>query len=197
MAIKSEIRDIVTNVQVPLPGDPLLKYYDSAPVILILSLFYALCSQLVLKLPFFVVPISIQPLPLFIAVELFGWHAVWAFILYYVQGFLGAPFFAHGGSGVVHIMGPTGGYLIGMFFAMVFLSAVRPLSSSSWAVTIFKLIIANIILYGIGLYQLSHFIPSERLLEAGLYPFIIGDTLKMITVAYCTQYSAAVRPAPK
>jgi biotin transport system substrate-specific component len=37
----------------------------------------------------------------------------------------------------------------------------------------------NIVLYVPGLLQLSFFVPNDKVLEFGLYPFILGDLAKL------------------
>lgn len=146
----------------------------------VLSWFYALCAQVAIKPPFMIVPVILHPLPLFMAVGLFGWPAVYAYVLYYMQGALGAPFFAQGGSGLLRICGPTGGYLVGMLFAMTFIAALKnKINNSYWSAAL-VLLGANFIMYSCGLLQLSFFVPASQLCTMGLYPFVGGCTLKMI-----------------
>jgi len=94
------------------------------------------------KIPYNLVPISIQPLPIFLATLLFGWPAVSAYVLYLMQGAFGAPIFA---------------WSMGGFATLV------------------KLEIANIITFIVGLAQLAVFVPTDKILSLGLYPFFIGD----------------------
>src|ERR1700676_3817029 len=86
-----------------------------------LSVLYTISSQIVFNLPFGLVPISLQPLPLFVCALLFGRIALDAYMLYYFEGACGLAVFSNFHGGIAHITGPTGGYLIGFFFAMFFL----------------------------------------------------------------------------
>lgn len=151
---------------------------------LLLSWFYALCSQIIIPLPFNFVPISLQPLPLFFLSLLIGWPAVYAYFLTLFQGALGAPFFSGFQGGMVKLLGPTGGYIIGFAFAIIFLSFVKDYKKHNFFITFSKLLFANFILYFSGLAQLSWFVPSGKLLACGLYPFIFGDLLKMFLVSF-------------
>lgn len=139
-----------------------------------LSWIYAICSQIILPLPFNLVPLSLQPLPLLLCAEIFGWTAVHAYLLYLAQGVFGAPFFANFGHGLLHLLGPTGGYLWGFLGAMVFIAATKN-NNYSWQFLLMRSWTSNIILFSCGLIQLACFISKHNLFWAGLYPFIVGD----------------------
>lgn len=146
-------------------------------VICCLSWLYALASQIIIPLPWNFVPISLQPLPLFLCSLLFGWPAVYAYLLYYIQGALGAPFFAGMLGGMGRILGPTGGYLLGFGLSAAFLAATRHWKQQSRIGLLAKLYCAYAITFACGLAQLAWFIPASILLSQGLYPFLIGDLI--------------------
>lgn len=156
--------------------------------IVILSWLYALCSQVVINLPFGLVPISLQPLPLFFCTLLFGRYALVAYVFYLVQGAAGLPFFANGLGGLARLCGPTGGYLIGFLFAMIFLHLLRHWRSCSLVFLGLKIASAYIIVYFFGLVQLSFFVPHAVLFAVGLYPFLGGCLLKIAVNIFCYKY---------
>jgi biotin transport system substrate-specific component len=137
---------------------------------LCLSWLYAIASQIIIPLPFNLVPISLQPVPLLLATFAFGWHAVGAYAVYLFQGAMGLPFFAGMQGGLLRLLGPTGGYLIGFGLAMALVAwmgrKLHPLAI---------LMICNTIIFSCGLAQLAFFVPASKLLAAGLIPFILGD----------------------
>ena len=146
------------------------------PVICVgLSWFYAICSQIIIPLPFNLVPLSIQPLPVTLCTMLIGWPAIVAYVFYLLQGILGAPFFAGMGYGISHFMGPTGGYLVGFLFSALFLNVVRGIRSTSRWLTLLKLECSNVITFACGLAYLSFFVPANKLVLIGLMPFLVGD----------------------
>lgn len=153
---------------------------------LLLSWLYAFCSQVIIPLPFNLVPLSIQPAPLFLASFLFGWHAVNAYVLYLIQGTLGLPFFAGMQGGLARIIGPTGGYLIGFGVSMIFIVMLKKFVQNSRIYILLLLLAAESITFICGLGQLSFFVNAEKLLSSGLYPFIIGDfIIKIALVMGC------------
>ena len=141
-----------------------------------LSWLYALCSQIVLWLPFMPVPLSIQPLPLYLSVLILGWPAVTAYGFYMAQGAMGLPFFAGGMGGMARLLGPTGGYLMGFGLSMILLASLRPFlrSRSGWY-TLAAALTAEGMAIGCGLVQLAFFVGTQNVLAAGLYPFMLGD----------------------
>lgn len=169
----------------------LVGSYIAMPLgLLFLSLFYALCSNIVIPLPFNFVPLSLQPVPLFITTFIFGRFAVYAYCIYLLQGICGMPFFSYGRSGLIHLFGPTGGYLIGFGIAMIFIMLIKNYIVNhnllSWYIMLPVLYIANIFIFGFGLAQLSFFVPVEMVFKTGLYPFIIGDFLIKPLFVYIT-----------
>jgi biotin transport system substrate-specific component len=152
-----------------------------------LSWFYALCEQICIPLPFNPVPVCLQPMSLFLCCLVLGWHAVFAYGLYLLQGAAGLPFFAGMQGGLMRLCGPTGGYLFGFGLAAIVLASLRNYHAKSYVITFIKLLGALIIYFSCGLLQLAWFVPVEKLLACGLYPFIVGDVLKMIGVTTIMQ----------
>jgi biotin transporter BioY len=76
------------------------------------ALLVALSAQVVVPVPFSPVPMTLQPLAVLAVGGLLGPVAgVSALIIYIALGALGLPVFAGGGSGILRLLGPTGGYL--------------------------------------------------------------------------------------
>lgn len=101
--------------------------------------------------------------------------------LYLVQGAAGLPIFAGGKSGLVVLLGPTGGYLFGFLaaaFIVGMLSELRYKRSLIQAAT--ALVIGNLIIYLCGLAWLARFVGESQVLQLGLYPFLVGDLLKVV-----------------
>jgi biotin transport system substrate-specific component len=152
---------------------------------LLLSWVYAICSQIIIPLPFNLVPLSIQPAPLFLASFLFGWHAVNAYILYLAQGACGLPFFSGLQGGLIRLLGPTGGYLVGFGIAMALIAVLRKRAWQTTIRTLALLLTAEITVFIFGLFQLAWFLPAQKLLIAGLFPFLVGDFFIKIIMVFC------------
>src|SRR4030042_246370 len=106
---------------------------------------------------------------------------------YLAVGATGIPYwFALGGPpGIARLVGPTGGYLIG-FVAVAFL--VGWLAERGWDRRIWTAVLAMLageaVLYAFGLSWLTRFVPGDKVLQTGLYPFIIGDLIKVTAADY-------------
>jgi biotin transporter BioY len=105
---------------------------------------------------------------------------------YLAIGATGIPFwFALGGPpGIARLVGPTGGYLIG-FVAVAFV--VGWLAERGWDRRVWTAALAMLagesVLYVFGLLWLVHFVPVDKVLQVGLYPFVIGDLVKLAAAA--------------
>jgi len=73
----------------------------------------ALAAQVSFRLPLTVVPWTLQPLAVLIVGGLLGaGGGASALVLYLAAGASGLPVFAGGSGGALHLIGPTGGYLL-------------------------------------------------------------------------------------
>ncbi|HOJ76678.1 MAG TPA: biotin transporter BioY [Bacillota bacterium] len=104
---------------------------------------------------------------------------------YLFLGIIGLPVFAKGLSGYKIILGPTGGYLIGYLAAAFIIGLIAKKGKPSTLKDLIALIIGNIVLFAIGLFWLkTKFVGTwEKALIAGLYPFIIGNIIKIAAAA--------------
>ena len=147
-------------------------------LIVAFSLLVALLARISIPLPFTPVPITGQTLGVLLTGAALGsWRGAAAMTLYLVEGFQ-FPVYAGGGSGLFWQMA-SGGYLVG-FIPAAFI--VGYLCERGWerkAWIILAMLAGNIVLYVPGLIQLSFFVPNDKVLEYGLYPFIAGDLIKL------------------
>ena len=151
-----------------------------------LSWLYAITAQMIL--PLYPVVITILPLPIYLFVDLFGSVGAYGFLLYLLQGALGAPFFAHGRSGFGVLYGPSGGYLLGMALAAFFLLYAKNYYQKNWLNACLVFILSEVIIFSFGLFQLSFFMQGKALLAAGLYYFLFGEILKVISATLFVAY---------
>lgn len=133
------------------------------------------------------VPITGQTFAVLLAGALLGSRrGALSQLTYLAIGATGIPYwFALGGPpGIARLVGPTGGYLVG-FVAAAFV--VGWLAERGWDRRVWMAIPAmlggSIVIYIFGLSWLSHFVPGDAVLQAGLYPFVIGDLIKVVAAA--------------
>ena len=75
-----------------------------------------------IPLPFTPVPITLQTLFVLLGGAFLGARlGSFAQLSYILLGVLGIPVFCNAGFGMIYILGPTGGYLLGFIFASLFI----------------------------------------------------------------------------
>ena len=142
------------------------------------TLLTALFARISVPLEFTPVPITGQTLAVLLTGAALGsWRGASTMTLYLAAGSW-LPFYAGGASGYFWGLA-SGGYLVG-FIPAAFL--VGYLAERGWdrrVWIILAMLLGNVVLYIPGLLQLSFFVPRDRVLELGLYPFIPGDLIKL------------------
>jgi len=155
----------------------------------VLVLGFACLTAAFAQLSFWIgpVPITGQTFAVLVAGALLGSRrGALSQLSYLAIGATGIPYwFALGGPpGIARLVGPTAGYLVG-FVAVAFI--VGWLSERGWDRRVWTAVPAMLageaVLYIFGLLWLWHFVPANNLLQAGLYPFIIGDLIKVAASA--------------
>ncbi|MEX2298577.1 MAG: biotin transporter BioY [Dongiaceae bacterium] len=104
-------------------------------------------------------------------------------VAYLAAGAVGLPVFSGGwdeGGGIVHLYGPTGGYLVG--FAVAAWICGR-LAERGWdrspVEAVLAMLIGNLVIYVLGVSWLATQIGTVPALQHGLLPFLAGDALKI------------------
>src|SRR6266487_5372921 len=88
-----------------------LDWTRSVGLVFAFSLLTALAAQVVI--PIGPVPITGQTFAVLLTGALLGSRlGAITMIIYLIEGASGLPFFAGGSTGVLHLLGPTGGYLV-------------------------------------------------------------------------------------
>ena len=149
-------------------------------------LFTALLAQVKIPLGFTPVPITGQTFAvLLVGATLGSWRGGSALLLYLVAGSW-LPFYAGGDPGFVWSIS-SGGYIVGFVpaaFAVGWL-AERGWDRKPWI--LLAMLAGNVILYVPGLLWLSRFVAPEwacgNTLACGLYPFILGDLIKLVAAS--------------
>lgn len=160
--------------------------------IILTALFAALMAVgAYIRIPLPPVPITLQtlfallcglllPLPL----------ALSSLFIYLFLGLVGLPVFTSGG-GFAAFSGPTGGYLAGLIPAILIETLMlRFIPVRHFGFYILTSTLATAAIYACGLSWLawSRNLSLQATLAGGLYPFIIGDVVKILACSY-----AAVR----
>ena len=131
------------------------------------------------------VPITLQTFGVFLIAFFFGSRKGFLTIVAYIlTGLLGFGVFAGYKSGSAAILGPTGGYLVGFIFCALIVGYLIEKGYGRTKKSILVcLIIGNLTIYSFGLIGLNLYLGQIgliKLLTLGLFPFLIGDFLKIM-----------------
>ena len=145
--------------------------------------FMSLMAQVAIPVPGSPVPITGQTLGVLLIGTTYGASLGFATIATYVAlGLLGAPVLAQGAHGFAKLVGPTGGYLVGMVLAALLVGA---LANRRWDVhlrTSFgQMLLGELLIFAPGLIWLKIYTGASWnwTIAAGLTPFIVGEIIKI------------------
>ncbi|HEV2086024.1 MAG TPA: biotin transporter BioY, partial [Gemmatimonadales bacterium] len=103
-----------------------------------------------------------------------------ALLLYIALGALGLPVFAGGGAGFLHLVGPTGGYLLAFPIAAGVTGALTGHEPRSPLRVLLACALGMVIIHTGGVAQLALLGGDPALaIRVGFVPFLTGDLLKV------------------
>ena len=155
-------------------------------LIVLSALFVAAIAQVKIPLPFTPVPLTGQTFAvLLVAAALGSKRGAASMVLYIALGAFGLSIFAGGASGMTYLTGATLGYLIGFVLAAYIIGLLTERGlERSFRTSIFPFLVGTVIIYFCGVTWLAIVMGSlSKAIGAGLLPFLIGDTIKLIAAA--------------
>jgi biotin transport system substrate-specific component len=165
------------------------------------TLIVALSAQVAIPVPLSPVPMTLQPLAVLAVGGMLGAGAgAAALVLYLALGLLGLPVFAGGSAGLVHVLGPTGGYLLAfpLAAAVAGLFADRSRHTSPvqrTAAVLLGCALGMVVIHAGGVAQLAALGRDPALaFRLGFVPFFTGDLLK-VGLAAAVILAASFRPS--
>ncbi|HEX6433931.1 MAG TPA: biotin transporter BioY [Gemmatimonadales bacterium] len=163
------------------------------------TILVAISAQFVVPVPLSPVPMTLQPLAVLVVGGLLGAAAgVCALILYIALGALGLPVFAAGGSGILHLIGPTGGYLLAFPVAAGLTGALVGRAPRSILRVLLACALGMVIIHLGGVAQLALLGGNPAAaFRMGFLPFVTGDLLKIgLAAAVILAVGPRLRPVP-
>jgi biotin transport system substrate-specific component len=147
----------------------------------------AVAAQISISLPFTPVPITGQTFAVATTAAALGLRTGAASsFLYVAAGLVGLPVYADGGSGWHAVSGATGGYLFGFIACALLVGWCGDRGwTASFSSSVGAMLLGETVIYCCGLLWLRHSLhtPLDKTLEYGLYPFVVGDLLKVYAAA--------------
>jgi biotin transport system substrate-specific component len=135
-----------------------------------------------IPLPWTPVPVTLQSFFVLLSgLVLGGTLGVVSEVAYLAIGALGFPLFAGAAGGPAVLAGPTGGYLMAFPIAAWFVGRIGHGENAAWLRTLVALIAGILVVYLIGVFQLTIVLHSNWLkgIQLGALPFLPGDALKI------------------
>ncbi len=172
-----------------------MKDFNQLRMLVFASLLAALMAAgAFLAIPIGPVPIVLQNMFVLLAGLLLGsrWGLA-SVAVYLLTGACGLPVFAGGLGGIGRIVGPTGGYLMGYLPAVFIAGYISEKTDHRLGWDILAMICATTVLYACGVTWLKILtgMTWSKTLMVGMYPFLVGDALKIVAAALIAK---ALRP---
>lgn len=142
------------------------------------------------------VAIPLQPVPmtlqtfsmLLIGLTYRPSEAFFSFLGWLFLGALGVPVFANYLGGIPLLLGPTGGYLLGLWVAAVAMAWLcKKTKTKTFKSLTLIACLGQVILFGLGVSRLSCFVGWSHAFVSGLAPFILWNPLKTGLAVLCAR----------
>jgi biotin transport system substrate-specific component len=157
-------------------------------IVLAGSLFVAVCAHLALPLYFTPVPLTLAPFAvLLLGLLLRPSLAAATFGAYLLEGAAGLPVFAPTPalSGMAHLLGPTGGYLLSYPLAAALIAFLVRRTSRGFTPAALSALAGSLVILLCGaawLAVLTH-ASAQSVFTLAVLPFLPGDALKVVAAA--------------
>src|SRR5713101_8942258 len=163
------------------------EYAKQAAIVIAASLFVALCARVTVPLRFTPVPLTLQNFGVLAVGLLLGSRRGFAALSFYlVEGAFGLPVFSPAilGSGITHLVGPTGGFLMAYPLVAFIAGYIYEHSSRRFAWAALSAVVAELVLVVGGLSWLAVLTHSVSLaLRYGVYWFVFAEVIKVLMAA--------------
>lgn len=161
----------------------------AAGTVLLGTAFLAACAHVAIPLWFTPVPLTVQPFGVLLLGLLLGPRlAAGTVAAYLAEGALGLPVFAPSAavlSGLAHLLGPTGGYLVAYPAAALLIAYLRRRLGSSFGLKLLSAAAGDLLILACGalwLAVLTH-VSVAAAFSLAVLPFLPGDALKVAAAA--------------
>jgi len=159
------------------------KSAERALIVMFFSFLTFAGAMIRIPLPFTPVPLTMQTFVLFMAVYYLNPKELGlSQAIYILAGLVGAPVFAAGVTGMLALVGPTAGYLLGFIAAGFVMAAIKSKIKPDYLKMTLVFAFGALIYLSLGTAHLwlVYHMPLKQAIFAGFLPFIAGDTIKIL-----------------
>ena len=170
-----------------LPLDRVAPGVRDIALIILGAAMTALAAQVAFTLPWTPVPYTLQTgAVLLVGTALGTVRGAFSMLMYVLVGAAGLPVFAEASGGAAHLIGATGGYLVGFVVAAALVGHLARLGWDRRFITAAGLmLIGTLVVYAIGVPVLAIVagLPFANALQAGALVFVPWDLAKVAAAA--------------
>ena len=155
-------------------------------IVVMASLFVAVCARVTVPLPFTPLPLTMQNFGvLLVGLTLGGRRGFAALVVYLLEGISGMPVFSPTGQGgLAQLLGPTGGYLMMYPLVAGLAGFVMERGRRSFLRAAIASTLGEILLFAGGIGWLTVYTHSLSLaMRYGLYWFLFAEVIKVMSAA--------------
>lgn len=172
--------------QVAEPRSRAAEFARQAALVVSASIFVALAAHIYVPIPGTPVPLTVQNLAvLLVGLTLGSRRGFAALTLYLAEGAMGLPVFSPVGvPGVMHFIGPTGGYLMVYPFVALLAGHIFERGKPTFGRAVGAAIAGEVVLFTAGISWL--YVITRSLTQAisfGLYWFVFAEVIKVMLAA--------------
>ncbi len=175
-----------TGQTIAVPQDRTYEWARQAAIVVIASVFVALCAQVTVPLPFTPVPLTLQNFGvLVVGLTLGARRGFAALLLYLAEGAMGMPVFnPTGPGGVLQLFGPTGGFLMAYPLVAAIAGWVMERGNKTFKRALSAGFLGEIALFvgGLGWLTILTGSPAQAV-RMGLYWFVFAEVIKIFLAA--------------
>lgn len=182
-------KELTTQAAVFAPSSQVSPWLRRAGVVLAASILLAVCAHVALPLWFTPVPLTVQPFAvLLLGLLLSPRMAGSTLAIYLAEGALGLPVFAPTAAaptGIAHLLGPTGGYLMAYPAAAMLIAFLRRRIPGRFASALAAAAAGDLLILLSGALWLTVATHASfaAALPLAVMPFLPGDALKVAAAA--------------
>ena len=175
-----------TGQTIAVPQDRTYEWARQGAIVVLASVFVALCAQVTIPIPFTPVPLTLQNFGvLVVGMTLGARRGFAALLLYLAEGAMGMPVFnPTGPGGVLQLVGPTGGFLMAYPLVAAVAGWVMERGNKTFKRALSAGFLAEIVLFVGGLGWLAVLTGSPaQAVRMGLYWFVFAELIKILMAA--------------